>query len=311
MSEFTLRPLNDSDRSEYADLVHSSFNAWYWKKGWGMDYFRCQVEDAAIFYDIYNDLTPSCSVAAIDKKTGRMMGACFYHPREYHVSLGIMSVHPDYFGKGVGKALVNHIVEFTRSKGYKSLRLVGSAINMDSFSIYNRAGFVPVKTYQDMVITVPGDGISMKAPGIGRVREARIEDAHAMGALEFEVSGIKRLQDYLYAIENRRGLFQVKISEGPEGRLDGFMISIKHPALNMIGPGVARTEAACAALICSSLERYRGEGVLAAIPMDCCELVRQMYRWKARNVETHLFQVWGKFEPFKGVNIPSFLPETG
>ncbi|OGP15693.1 MAG: hypothetical protein A2052_07460 [Deltaproteobacteria bacterium GWA2_54_12] len=311
MSYFELRPLNDSDRSEYADLVHSSFNAWYWKKGWGADYFRCQPGDAAVFYDIYNDLTPACSVAAINKKTGRLMGACFYHPREHHVSLGIMSVHPSYCGKGVGKALVNHIVDFTESKGYKSLRLVGSAINMDSFSLYNKAGFAPVKAYHDMVVQVPGNGIDGNAAGRERVRDARVEDARSMGELEFEISGIKRLQDYLFAIENRRGLFQAKVIENEQGGLDGFMLSIKHPALNMIGPGVARTEEDAAALICASLKKYKGEAVLSVIPMDCCRLVRQMYDWKARNVETHLFQVRGEFKPFNGVSIPSFLPETG
>jgi hypothetical protein len=30
-----------------------------------------------------------------------------------------------------------------------------------------------------------------------------------------------------------------------------------------------------------------------------------------RSVETHLLQVRGKFQPFNGVSLPSFLPETG
>lgn len=47
------------------------------------------------------------------------------------------------------------------------------------------------------------------------------------------------------------------------------------------------------------------------IPMDKRELVETLYEWGARNVETHLFQVRGKFQPFNGVNLPSFLPETG
>lgn len=79
----------------------------------------------------------------------------------------------------------------------------------------------------------------------------------------------------------------------------------------VIGPGVARTEEDAASLIRASLERYRGEAVLSVIPMDCSRLVRQMYDWKARNVETHFFQVHGEFKPFAGVSIPSFLPETG
>lgn len=310
MSEFEMRPLNHGDRSEYADLVHSSFNAWYWKKGWGTDYFRCPPEDAAIFYDIYNDLAPGRSVAAVNTKTGRLMGACFYHPRERHVSLGIMSVHPSYFGRGIGRALVNHIIDFTDSGGFSSLRLVGSAINMDSFSLYNRAGFVPVKCYHDMVIQVPPNGVGSAPAEVKLVRDARIEDAAAMGDIEFEISGIRRLEDYLYATENRRGVFEVKVLEGERG-LDGFMISIRHPALNMIGPGVSRIQDGACALVHSCLGRYRGEGVLCVIPMDCTSLVRQMYDWKARNVETHLFQVRGEFKPFDGVSIPSFLPETG
>lgn len=311
MSNFELRPLNDSDRSEYADLVHSSFNAWYWKKGWGMDYFRCPPEDAAVFYDIYNDLAPGRSVAAVNTKTGRLMGACFYHPREHHVSLGIMSVHPSYFGRGIGRALVKHIVDFADSGGFNSLRLIGSAINMDSFSLYNRAGFAPVKFYHDMVIQVPAGGAGGAPLLSKRVRNAVTGDAAAMGDIEFEISGIRRLEDYLYAVENRRGVFQVKVLEGENGGLDGFMISIRHPALNMIGPGVARTQDGASALVHSCLDRYRGEGVLTLIPMDCAGLVRQMYDWKARNVETHLFQVRGEFKPFNGVSIPSFLPETG
>lgn len=88
MGEFALlRPLRDFDVTEYADMLYSSFNAWYWKHGWGKNYFGCTPQEVSIFYDIYNDLTPGCSVAAFDPKTGRMMGACFFHPREYHVSL--------------------------------------------------------------------------------------------------------------------------------------------------------------------------------------------------------------------------------
>ena len=51
--------------------------------------------------------------------------------------------------------------------------------------------------------------------------------------------------------------------------------------------------------------------VLMVIPMDKRKLVMQAYAWGAVNVETHLGQVWGQFQPFQGVNMPSFLPETG
>lgn len=310
--DFILRPLSDKDLPEHADLLYSSFNAWYWKHGWGKDYFGCSSQETSIFYQIYNDLTPGCSIAAFDCRTGRMMGSCFYHPRETHVSLGIMSVHPNYSGRGVGRQLVNYIVDYTKNNGYQSCRLVSSAINMDSFSLYNRAGFIPRVTYHDMVINVPKDGfININVTGEDRVREAKMNDIAKMGDLEMEISGIRREIDYRYAIENPRGVLHATVYENDQGAIDGFMISVKHPALNMLGPCIARTEEIAIALIRKEVERFRGTWVLFSIPMDKRIMVEQMYLWNAVNVETHLKEVWGHFPGFNGISMPSFLPETG
>lgn len=304
------RPLEHDDVPEYADMVYASFNSWYWKRGWGQDYFGCTSQETRIFFDIYNDLTPGCSVAAFDEATGRLMGACFYHPRDVHVSLGIMSVHPNYGGRGVGRALVDHILNYTRDMGYKSCRLVGSAINMDSFSLYNRAGFIPRETYHDMVIAVPDAGIG-PVEGSDNVREATLEDVAAMADLEMDVSGIRREMDFRYAVENPRGCLHATVYTNAQNGIDGFMLSTRHPALNMLGPCVARTEACANTLIGVETEHFRGSGVLFSIPMKNREMVEQAYRWGAINVETHLKQVWGEFPGFNGVSMPSFLPETG
>lgn len=308
-----LRPLQDDDRAEYADLLHTAFNHWYWRHGWSRDYFGCAPQETGIFYDIYQDLTPGCSVAAFDGASGRMMGACFYHPREHHVSLGIMSVHPGYAGRGVARQLVRHILDFTKERGSRSCRLVSSAINMDSFSLYNRAGFIPRAMYHDMVVSVPAGGTDtlQRVPGEERVRDASLADVAAMGGLEMEVSGIRREIDYRYAIENPRGVLHAAVHEDARGGLDGFMISVKHPALQMLGPCVARTEEAALALIRRELDRFRGTSALLVVPMDRRRMVEQLYAWGAVNVETHLMEAWGEFPGFQGVSMPSFLPETG
>jgi GNAT superfamily N-acetyltransferase len=308
---FLLRPLRDSDISEYTAMLYTSFNDWYWKHGWGKDYFACSPRETSIFYDMYNDLTPGRSIAVFDNKTDQMMGACFYHPREYHVSLGIMCVHKDHKGNGVGRCMVDYILRFTQENNYKSCRLVGSAINMDSFSLYNRSGFMPRVTYQDMVITVSDHTLNAPVPGQDRVREATIQDVAGMAYLEMEVSGIKREIDYRYAVENPRRVLHAAVYENDQHGIDGFMISVKHPALNMLGPCVARTEETALALMKKELERFRGTWVLFLIPMEKRKMVKQVYAWGAVNVETHLKQVWGQFQHFKGVNMPSFLPETG
>jgi hypothetical protein len=47
------------------------------------------------------------------------------------------------------------------------------------------------------------------------------------------------------------------------------------------------------------------------VPVEREMLVRALYEVGARNCELHLYQVRGKFTPFQGISMPTFLPETG
>lgn len=89
------------------------------------------------------------------------------------------------------------------------------------------------------------------------------------------------------------------------------MISVKHRALNMLGPCVARTEEVAISLIKKEIERFKGTWVLFTVPMEKRRIVEKMYALDAINVETHLKEVWGEFTNFNGISMPSFLPETG
>lgn len=306
-----MRPLNQNDRQEYGQMLHSAFNTWYHNHGMEDDYFPCSPDDAGIFFDVYNDINPGCSVAIFDKASNKLAGACFYHPREHHMSLGIMSVHPDYFCQGVGRLLVDAIIEKVEEYNLNSLRLVSSAVNMDSFSLYNRSGLIPRVSYNDMVLAVPENGLKVTVPGQDRIREATLDDIEAIAELELEISGISRRVDYQYAILNKRGFFNTAVIENSDGTLNGFIISVKCPALNMIGPCFSRDEVSALALVRTQLDHFKGLVPLFLIPMEKRHMVENLYNWGARNVETHLFQVRGDYQPYAGVNIPSYLPETG
>ena len=308
--DMQLRPMDPDDKYEVAELIYNSINVWYRTHGYP-DIFQGGPRVTEVFYDVYNDLTPGCSVVAVNLETGRLMGSCFYHPREHHVSLGIMNVHPNYFGRGVGSALLQYIIDYTDRNGYKALRLTSSAINIDSFSLYNKAGFVPHCSYQDMFIEVPETGMNKTIAAGDRVREATLDDLDAMAGLDMEVSGITREIDYRYCIENKRGFWHAAVIESTGGGIDGFMISSGHQAMNILGPCVAKTEDAAAAIVLRELDHYKGRSPVFLIPMDKTKLVRQMYDWGARNCEMHFCQVRGQYKPYNGVNMPTFLPETG
>jgi hypothetical protein len=222
-----------------------------------------------------------------------------------------MTVHPVYFGSGVGKVLLEHIVEVAHNER-KPLRLVSSAMNLDSFSLYTRAGFVPRHAYQDMFLPVPPEGLApaQSLPGQERVREATTDDLEGMSALELDVAGISRVKDYRYFVENREGFWHVSVSEDAGGRLDGYLVSCGHHGLNMIGPGVARGEEEAAALLLAELNVNAGRTPLFLLPVEYGGLVQQAYSWGARNCELHVAQVLGESPPFRGVTMPTFLPET-
>lgn len=305
----TLRTMERDDVSEVAELIYGSLNTWHQMHGRSA-IFSGGPQVAEVFYDVYHALEPGCAVVAENRRTGRIMGSCFYHPRKTHVALGIMNVHPNYFGHGVGRALVKYICDFTDQGGYKSLRLTSSALNLDSFSLYTRAGFVPRAAFQDMMVPVPKTGICRKTAETERVRDARAEDIAAIDALEREISGVSRDGDYRYFLKNELGFWHVSVYESPAGRVEGVMVSSGHPAFNMLGPCVAKTEEQALALILSELNHHKGRSPVFLVPVDRERLVREMYGLGARNCEIHLCQVRGHFTAFQGISMPTFLPDT-
>ena len=308
MDQIQLRTMVPADRLDVADLICLSTNYWYQARG-GPQIFPGGPETTAVFFDVYEALDPGCGVLAVHRPTGRLMGSCFYHPRPTHVSLGIMNVHPNWFGHGVARALLEFITDFA-DREEKPLRLVSSAMNLDSFSLYTRAGFTPRCAYQDMLIQVPDSGLDHRIDGLDRVREATPKDVEAMTELEMDLVGIQRDKDFDYFVKNEPGFWHVSVLENGDGGLDGFLVSSAHSGCNMIGPGVAREPDQAAALILAELQQQKGRQPVLLIPVDCPELVARMYQWGARNCEIHFGQVRGHAHPIDGVFMPTFLPES-
>ena len=309
INSIKLREMTPSDKFEIAELIFTSINTWYGLRGLGQP-FQGSPQIAEVFYDIYSTIGSSRCVVAENTRTSQLLASCFYHPRETHVGLGIMTVHPNYFGCGAGKKLLEHICEFTDREGYDALRLTQSALNLDSFSLYNRCGFVPRQAYQDMTISVPSSGLMRQVPGLECVRKATLEDIPSMVALEMEVSGISRQEDYEFCIQNSQGFWNVSLYEDSKGRIEGFLASSGHSAFNMLGPGIIRTEEQAVALILSELNQHKGNSPIFLLPVDKYQLVKEMYDWGARNCELHFCQVRGKYQPYQGINMPTFLLET-
>jgi GNAT superfamily N-acetyltransferase len=301
--------MRSDEWSAVAELIHASTNAYYTSHGMAEIFSGEPEKTTRLFCEVYEALDPGRCLVAEHPDTGQLMGSCFYHPRDTHYSLGIMNVHPSYFGKGVARALLTEITDLADADG-KPTRLVSSALNIDSFSLYSRAGFVPHATFQDTLISVPENGLDSTGSLTSGVRPATLGDLDEIVKLEDEIAGIRRPGDWRYFIENRIGCWHVSVSTDASGFLNGVLASIGHPGSRIVGPGVMRDEDVAVGLAASELDAHCGQTVLMLIPALSRKLLETVYSWGARNCEIHFAQCRGHFQPFSGVVIPTFMPET-
>lgn len=309
--DFYLRPMEPTEWGAVARLIHDSTNAWYQQRGHPA-IFPHGPQSTRLFCEVYEALDPGCCLVAEDSHTGILAGSCFYHPRSTHMALGIMNVHPGRMGQGVARQLLTFITNLA-DQDDRPTRLVSSSSNLDSFSLYNRAGFRPHTVYQDMLVSVPASGpIGPPPEHASRVRPATDGDLDAIVELEYRITGLRRRKDYCYFLDNALGIWHTSVFEDDShGEITGVMTSVRHPASNMIGPGVMRDQATAVALIYAELLQHRDNTCLVLVPTHAELVVADLYRRGARNCELHLAQVRGEFPPACGIVIPTFMPETG
>lgn len=316
---FTIRAAAPEEKREVAHLIYDSTNAWY-QKNRGMSVFSGEKDDALLFCRTYEALDGAENLlVAYDSEKGRIAGSCFVHPRPTHVSLGIMNVHPDYFGQGIAPMLLRKIADFARERG-QTLYLVSSAMNLDSFSLYSRLGFTPYAVCQDMMfqsfdweraLGALSDSARALLP---KVREAEEKDLPGIAALEREVTGLDHGRDFAYFIQNPDGIWKTWVLEGTDGKIEAVLASVCDPASCMLGPGFMRTDEQMAALICSAY-RYltyslpKPAAPIFLVPCKCTEGLRMLYAAGARNTEIHLMQALGEYETPRGIVMPTFMPE--
>ena len=308
----TIRPLLPADHAATSHLLHRSLVDWYQRRLNQGARFGDSPVPFRLFPEVYAALDPDEALAACDPISGDLLGVCFVHPRPTHVALGIVATAPEAQGRGVARALLAPALDLARRTG-RPARLVSSLLNLDSFSLYSRLGFVPHTLYQDLTLTVPAAGLPGPTPtGAARVRLVTDPaEAPRLAAFELAWQGLDRTVDYAFFLRNSVGDWRTWVLENAAGELEGFLVASHHPSCVMLGPGVTRDETAAAALLWRALDAQRGASPVFLVPCTAAGLVHQCYAWGARNVELHAAQALGPIAPARGLTFPTFLPETG
>lgn len=302
-------PLTAADREPIARLLHRALVHWYESRLGQGARFGDRHEPFTLFPDVYEALDPGECVTA-RTNDGEIVGVCFSHERDTHVAAGIVATSPDAGGRGIAKKMMSLVLEKAKRLG-KPARLVSSLLNLDSFSLYTRLGFVPGAIFQDLLVTVPDTGLTAAAPaGLNGVREAVLADAARIADFEHSQQGIRREKDFAFFVRNEVGAWRLLVSEAADGSVNGFLGMSTHPSCTMIGPGVAVDEETAIALLWKALDGLRGKTLVFLAPCAASTLVRAAYAWGARNVELHVAQSTAPVASAKGVVFPTFMPET-
>lgn len=302
-------PLTAADREPIARLLHGALVHWYESRLGQGKRFGDIHDPFTLFPDVYEALDPGECVTA-RTAGGEIVGVCFSHERETHVAVGIVATSPEASGRGLAKSMMLLVLEKARRLG-KPARLVSSLLNLDSFSLYTRLGFVPGAIFQDMLISVPETGLPAAAPtGLEQVRDAVWADVPRLADFEQSQQGIRREKDFAFFLRNEVGAWRVLVSEAADGSVNGFLGMSTHPSCTMIGHGVAAEEETALRLLWKALDGLRGKTLVFLVPCAASQLVRSAYAWGARNVELHVAQSTAPVSGAKGIVFPTFLPES-
>jgi hypothetical protein len=155
---------------------------------------------------------------------------------------------------------------------------VSSALNIDSFSLYSRAGFVPHTAFQDILVTLPAEGVNAASLET-QIRDATLDDLDRIVSLESDVAGISRIRDWAYFIQNELGARRVSILVNWDAQLMGVLASIDHTCSRIVGPGVMWNEAEAIALAAAQLNYHVGQTVLMLVPVLSRGSLETVYSW--------------------------------
>ena len=283
----TIRPITNTDTEACGQIVFEAFKRFHDRHQFSRDFKT--LEDAMQLTSLFvNHPEIFGVVAEID---GQIVGSNFLDERNLIRGVGPITVAPDVQERGVGRQLMEAVIE--RGRESAGIRLMQDAFNVISLSLYASLGF-EVKEPLALMEGTP----KTKAQAGVEVRLLLSEDLAECSALCKQVHGFDRINELQDALE----LFSPVVALR-EGRITAYASAPYYWKLNH---GVAETEEDMRALI-------MGAGTMNTDPMAMLVPVRQagLFRWclheGLRVLKPMTLMTMGKYQDPNGCYFPSVL----
>jgi GNAT superfamily N-acetyltransferase len=240
--DITLRPAASDDAPELGRVLYEAFRSLADRHGFPPDFPSVGVAGDVVgmlighpgFYGV------------VAERTSKVVGSNFLDERSLVLGVGPISVDPGAQNSGVGRRLMQDVLDRATTRGAPGVRLLQAAYHNRSLCLYTSLGF---QTREPMSV-MQGSPLGLSFTGY-EVRPARLDDLAACNALCRDVHGFDR------GIELRDAMGQNTATVVEHlGEISGYAT-----LLGFFGHTVARTNRDLMALIAAA-PNFPGPGFI-------------------------------------------------
>jgi GNAT superfamily N-acetyltransferase len=284
-SEVAVRVATPADAAACGDICYRAFFKLSAKHGFPCDFPGPEVAVGALSM-MFSNPGFYCVVA---ESGGRIVGSNCLDERALIAGIGPITVDPEVQNLGVGRKLMQAVMDRARERNPAGVRLVQAAFHNRSLSLYTTLGF----DAREPLSCVQGRTRERTVPGCA-VRPAQSDDVKACNALSRRVHGFDRGTDLADSVQQKTAVVVERA-----GRITGYASS-----LAFFGHATAETNLDMQALIASA-ESFGGPGIL--VPTRNSVLLRWCLANGLQIVQPLTLMSIGLYNEPSGAWFPSIL----
>jgi predicted N-acetyltransferase YhbS len=283
--EVTIRQARPEDASVCGQICYDAFNTVSQSHSFPCDLPGPETATALLSM-MFSHPGFYCVVA---ETGGRVAGSNCLDERSTIAGVGPITIDPQVQNRGIGRKLMQAVLDRTRERGNAGVRLVQAAFHNRSLSLYASLGF----DIREPLSCMQGRTLQRSVPGCA-VRAAQTTDLEACNTLSRQVHGFDRGRDLAEAVQQGTAVVVERAN-----RITGYASS-----LAFFGHATAETNLDLQALIASA-DSFGGPGIL--VPSRNNVLFRWCLANSLRVVQPMTLMTAGLYNEAAGVWLPSIL----
>lgn len=220
---------------------------------------------------------------------GQLVGSNFLAMGDPVWAVGPISVDCAYQGLGVGRRLMEDVIQHARRNKVDQVRLVQETFNTQSISLYAALGF----DIKEELAFMQAASAQRQDPTVRPMLESDIDAAAQLSAKIYRTS---RQHEVAAAVRYRLS----PLIRERNGRLTGYLIP------GIFGHGVAESEEDAVAIVGEMARRLPASSARLTCPLGDSGFFRALLKAGCRTIKLATLMAMGQYERPKGVWIPSF-----